>query len=619
MLPALVTAILAVSGTLMASRKALIRKLPAAETLGATSVICSDKTGTLTENRMTVTQVRVGGETLEVGGVGYDVTGHFLQAGVRQDPASHPGLRRLLAIGCVCNNAHLSDEGGGVGDPTELALLVSAAKAGITHQGSRRLEEIPFDSATQYMAVLTDTPAGRLVLVKGAPEAVLRMCATELDAQGAARPLVADAWQAAARAFARQALRTLGHAFAEVPRDRVDLRHEDLQGLTFAGLQGMIDPPKPAAIEAVARCREAGIRTVMVTGDHPDTAQAVAAQLGIAAERVVTGAELAGMDLAALRAAAAEVSVFARVAPEHKKRIAEAFQANGQVVAMTGDGVNDAPALKQADIGVAMGIAGTEVAREAADMVLADDNFATIVNAVEEGRHAWTNLRKAILYTLPTNAAQALLIMGAILLAALVPVFAARFVLEPVQILWINLIDSVLLTLPLMMEPKEPGLLSRPPRDPRVRIIDALFLQRVALMGLMIAAPCFLVYYHFGTPAVVAGELVDPLLLTQAQTAAFWVILITQVSYVVSARSIQDSAFSLDPLGNPWLLAGIALSFLLHALVTYVPPLAAAFRLAPFPADWWPWILATFLPAFLAIEADKAIRKAWSGRPLVGP
>ena len=619
MLPALVTAILAVSGTLMASRKALIRKLPAAETLGATSVICSDKTGTLTENRMTVTRVRVGGEDLEVGGVGYDVTGHFLQAGAVQDPAGHPGLRRLLEIGCICNNAHLSDQGGGVGDPTELALLVSAAKAGITHEGAHRLEEIPFDSTTKYMAVLADTPAGRFIFVKGAPEVVLTMCATQLDATGGLRPLVADEWHAAARAFARQALRTLGLAYATVDRERVDLRHEDLRGLTFAGLQGMIDPPKPAAIAAVARCREAGIRTVMVTGDHPDTAQAVAAQLGIAAERVVTGVELAGMDPAALRAAVAEVSVFARVAPEHKQRIAEAFQANGQVVAMTGDGVNDAPALKQADIGVAMGIAGTEVAREAADMVLADDNFATIVNAVEEGRHAWTNLQKAILYTLPTNAAQALLIMGAILLAALAPVFAARFVLEPVQILWINLIDSILLTLPLMMEPKEPGLLARPPRDPGVRIIDALFLQRVALMGLMIAAPSFLLYHHFGAPAVVAGELVDPLLLTQAQTAAFWVILITQVSYVLSARSIHDSAFSLDPLGNPWLLGGIALSVLLHALVTYVPPLAAAFRLAPFPLDWWPWILASFLPSFLAIEADKALRKAWSGRWSRGP
>jgi magnesium-transporting ATPase (P-type) len=372
----------------------------------------------------------------------------------------------------------------------------------------------------------------------------------------------------------------------------------------------MIDPPKTSAIEAVAKCRGAGIRTVMVTGDHPDTAQAIAAQLGIGARRVVTGAELAAMSIASLRQLVEQVAVFARVAPEHKKLIAEALQANGHVVAMTGDGVNDAPALKQADIGVAMGIAGTEVAREAADMVLADDNFATIVNAVEEGRHAWTNLRKAILYTLPTNAAQALLIMGAVLLAAIVPLFAARFVIEPIQILWINLVDSVLLTLPLMMEPKERDLLSRPPRDPAVRIIDALFLQRVAVMGLMIALPSFLIYHHFGAAAVVDGEILDPLLLTQAQTAAFWVILMTQIGYLVSARSLFDSAFSLSPLSNPWLLGGIALSILLHLIGTFVPPVAEAFRLAPFPADWWPLILLTILPSFLAIETDKWIRSA---------
>jgi magnesium-transporting ATPase (P-type) len=293
------------------------------------------------------------------------------------------------------------------------------------------------------------------------------MCTTQLDRAGQTQELEPAAYHAAVRGFARQALRTLGFACKAVSGDHQDLCHQDLCDLTLVGLQGMIDPPKPAAIAAVAKCQGAGIRTVMVTGDHPDTAQAVAAQLGIRAGRVLTGVELANMDLATLRLAVEEVAVFARVAPEHKKLIAEAFQANGHVVAMTGDGVNDAPALRQADIGIAMGIAGTEVAREAADMVLADDNFATIVNAVEEGRHAWTNLRKAILYTLPTNAAQALLIMGAILLAALVPVFAARFVLEPVQILWINLIDSVLLTLPLMMEPKERGLLARPPRDPQ--------------------------------------------------------------------------------------------------------------------------------------------------------
>ena len=608
MLPALVTAILAVSGTIMASRKALIRKLPAAETLGATSVICSDKTGTLTENRMTVTRVQVGAQTLEVTGVGYDVTGHYARDGERLDAEGHPALRTLMEVGVLCNNAHLKDEGGGVGDPTELALLVSAAKAGITKADAHRLAEIPFDSATKYMAVMTERAGRRLIAVKGAPETVLGMCSTQLDADGQTVALDAESYLSAAQGFARQALRTLGFAFKEVDADHEDLLHADLSGLTFAGLQGMIDPPKPSAIEAVAKCKSAGIRTVMVTGDHPDTAQAVAAQLGITADQVITGVQLTEMSPESLRECVKTVSVFARVAPEHKKSIAEAFQANGLVVAMTGDGVNDAPALKQADIGVAMGIAGTEVAREAADMVLADDNFATIVNAVEEGRHAWTNLQKAILYTLPTNAAQALLIMGAIFMAAFVPVFAERFVLEPIQILWINLIDSVLLTLPLMMEPKEKDLLSRPPRDPGVRVIDALFLQRVAVMGLMIAVPSFLIYHHFGAAAVVEGELVDPLLLTQAQTAAFWVILMTQIGYLISARSLFDSAFRLDPLGNPWLLGGIGLSVLLHLTGTFVTPVADAFRLAAFPAEWWPLILATLLPSFLAIETDKLIR-----------
>lgn len=295
--------------------------------------------------------------------------------------------------------------------------------------------------------------------------------------------------------------------------------------------------------------------------------------------------------------------------PEHKRAIARALQDNGHVVAMTGDGVNDAPALKQADIGVAMGITGTEVAKEAADMVLADDNFATIVAAVEEGRHAWNNLQKAILYTLPTNAAQALLIMGAILMAAFVPLFGHRFVLEPVQILWINLLDSVLLTLPLMMERKEQGLLKTPPRDPSVRIITPLFLQRVVAIGLAISVPGFLIYYHFGVGALQHGELVNPLLLTQAQTAAFWGILFGHIGYVVSARSIHRSAFSLNPLGNPWLLGGITLSVLIRLIPTVIPEAASLFRTAAFPDTWWPLILLCFLPSFLVIEVDKLWRK----------
>jgi magnesium-transporting ATPase (P-type) len=613
MLPALVTSILALSGVVMAGRKALIRKLPAAETLGATSVICSDKTGTLTENRMTVTRVFAGGEVFQVSGTGYDIEGEFRLGSSGVAPRQRPALMQLLECGFNCNNAHLSGEGG-TGDPTELALRISGAKAELVVDGVQRLLEIPFDSSAKYMAVLVETGGKHLILAKGAPEVIVPMCSTAPDPAGAPQPFDRDAALTTAQAFARDALRTLGFAVKELPSGQTSLSPEDLQEMSFAGLQGMIDPPKASAIEAVEQCKGAGIRTVMITGDHPDTAQAVARQLGIEAARVIAGAELSHMEEAELREAAEQVSVFARVAPEHKKAIAEALQANGHVVAMTGDGVNDAPALKTADIGVAMGISGTEVAKEASDMVLADDNFATIVAAVEEGRHAWNNLQKAILYTLPTNAAQALLIMGAILLAASVPLFATRFVLEPVQILWINLLDSVLLTMPLMMEGKEPGLLSAPPREPKVRIINALFLQRVMVIGLAIAAPGFYIYYHFGSAAVVDGVLVDELLLTQAQTAAFWAILLAHFGYVISARSIFGSVFTINPFSNRWLLAGIALSIAIRFIPTLVPAANTLFRTAPFPAQWWPLILLCFLPSFIAIETDKLLRKLWVKR-----
>ena len=609
MLPALVTAVLAKSSNAMAKQNAIVSNLPAVETLGATSVICSDKTGTLTENRMTVTHIYTAGQTFNVSGVGYDVTGHFYRDNTQVDVGAMPALRKLLEVGFFCNNAHLHDEGGGVGDPTELALMVSGAKAQLTKGYGHRLEEIPFDSSTKFMAVLVELSDKRYLFVKGAPEAVLGMCTTGIAEDGSITDLNAELYLDAAQGFARQALRTLGFAFKEVSTDLADLLHEDLTDLCFAGLQGMIDPPKQSAIDAVSKCKTAGIRTVMVTGDHPLTAQAVAEQLGIPARCVIAGKELSDMDDEMLRSEVENVSVFARVAPEHKQRIAEALQANGHIVAMTGDGVNDAPALKAADIGIAMGKEGTEVARQAADMVLADDNFATIVVAVEEGRHAWKNLQKAILYTLPTNAAQALLIMGAILMAAFVALYGERFVLEPIQILWINLVDSVLLTLPLMMEPKERGLLQQSPRDPNIHIIDRLFIERVVVMGLTISIPSFLVFSYFGASAIEGGEVVDELLLTQAQTAAFWVILMTQLGYLVSARSIHTSAFRLNPVSNLWLLGGMGISIGLHLIATYVPFIANALRVAPFPTEWWPMVLACFLPSFLVIEVDKYVRK----------
>jgi calcium-translocating P-type ATPase len=608
MLPALVTSILALSGVVMAGRKALIRKLPAAETLGATSVICSDKTGTLTENRMTVTRVYAGTRIYDVTGVGYDIDGDFLCDGSIVPPSSSTTLMQLLHCGFNCNNAHLSGVGG-TGDPTELALRISGAKAELVVDGVYRLEEIPFDSSTKYMAVLVEMEGSRWILAKGAPEVIVKMCSITRDSTGKEIRFDANTALDTARLFARDALRTLAFAVRELPAEQGDLRHEDLADMCFVGLQGMIDPPKQSAIDAVEQCRGAGIRTVMITGDHPDTAQAVARQLGIDAREVLTGAELSQLDEPELEETADRVSVFARVAPEHKKAIAEALQARGLVVAMTGDGVNDAPALKAADIGVAMGISGTEVAKESSDMVLADDNFATIVAAVEEGRHAWNNLQKAILYTLPTNAAQALLIMGAILMAASIPLFGARFVLEPVQILWINLLDSVLLTMPLMMESKEKGLLDAPPRKANAHIIDKLFLQRVVVMGLAISVPGFLIYHHFGAAALVNGQVVDELLLTQAQTAAFWAILLAHFGYVISARSVYASAFTINPFSNRWLLGGIALSVAIRFIPTLVPGAAALFRTAPFPIEWWPLILLCFLPSFAAIELDKLVRR----------
>ncbi len=378
----------------------------------------------------------------------------------------------------------------------------------------------------------------------------------------------------------------------------------------------MLDPPREEPIDPVGRCTRAGVRTGMITGDHALTARAVAVQLGIIdghEDPVLAGEALEGMSDEELSEAVETVSVYARVAPEHKLRITQRLQERGHVVAMTGDGVNDAPALKAADIGVAMGITGTEVSKEASSMVLVDDNFATIVGAVEEGRHAWNNIRKAILHTLPTNGGQALLVMGAVLLSPFVPLFALRLPLEPVQILWVNLLDSVFLTMPLMMEPKEHHILDQPPRPPSARIVDALFLRRVILIGLAISVPTFLVFHHFGAVAVENGVVADPLLLTQAQTAAFWAVLLVHFGFVMSARSVDRSAFTFSPFSNPWLLAGLAVSILVRLLPTFVPVVGGLFRTASFPAEWWWWILPCLLPGFLVLELDKGVASRAQG------
>ena len=611
MLPAILAAILALAAVAMAKRNALIRKLPAAETLGVATVICSDKTGTLTKNQMTVVHIYTGGRDYEVTGVGYGPSGEFILKGKRTNPVpENRELLETLRAGYQCSDASLvmnKGEPGIVGDPTEGALVVSAAKAGIT-QRSTRLDEIPFESEQQYMATLHQGQDRNIIYVKGSPEKVLRMCQGQLI-DGYTEPLRSQEVLAKADEMASNALRVLGMAYKVVPKVQGLLSTEDMSGLTFLGLQGMIDPPREEAIEAVRKCKKAGIRPVMITGDHAQTARAIARQLGIASggDGVLTGEELARMTDDELYEAVSRVSVYARVAPEHKLRITKQLQKRGHITAVTGDGVNDAPALKAADIGVAMGITGTEVSKEAADMVLADDNFASIVNAVEEGRHAWKNLEKAILYTLPTNGGQALLVMGAILLAPFFALFALRLPLEPIQILWINLFDSVFLTMPLMMEPKEKGLLNVPPRSPKEKIANRLFFVRVGLVSLVMAATGFIVYWTYGHLAISGG--VNELALTQAQSAAFISVVLVHIGFIFTARSIFDSAFTFSPFSNKWVLWGVGITIVTNLMIVYVPFLNTVFRTAPFPVEWWSLIIFALLPGFLVVELEKLIRK----------
>jgi len=618
MLPMIVTGILALSATRMAKRNALIRRLPAAETLGCATVICSDKTGTLTKNEMTVQAVLCADSTYEVRGVGYNPEGFFLHAGTPIDPSELPTpLHETLRAGLLCNNARLVSEEKRhhiVGDPTEGALLVSAAKAHISDH-SKRLDEIPFDSANMYMATLHRGENENHIFVKGSPEQVLALCTQQVTDHGhtAVQP---ERIHAEAAELASKALRLLAMAYKTVPTTHKRITSQDLHTLTFLGIEGMIDPPRQEAINSVQKCKSAGIRPVMITGDHAMTATAVALQLGIVdqnAPPAIGGEELARMNDDELREAVVRVSVFARVAPEHKLRIAQKLQERGEIVAMTGDGVNDAPALKAADIGIAMGSSGTEVSKEAADMVLTDDNFASIISAVEEGRHAWKNLEKAILYTLPTNGGQALLVIGAVLMASFIPIFSARLTLEPVMILWINLFDSVFLTMPLMMESKERDLLKQPPRPPKAKLASFLLLDRVILIGLAIALPGFWIYHHFGAAAVAAdGTVIDALLLTQAQTAAFWAVLMVHDGFVLSARSINRSAFTFSPFSNKWLLAGISASLALRLIPMFVPQVADAFRMANFPLEWWLYILPCLLPGFIVLEIEKLIRRRFA-------
>ena len=610
-LPAVLTITLAIGVGRMARRNAIIRRLPAVETLGSTTVICSDKTGTLTRNEMTVQRLWAGGPQFDLTGVGYSPEGDLRREGQPVDPGVAPALLALLRAGLLCNDSVLRQKDGAwriEGDPTEGALLVAARKAGLdaveAQAAAPRLDAVPFESEHQYMATLHGG-ASRMIYMKGSVESLLARCSGALDANGEVGPLDADAVHAQVVAMAKVGLRVL--AFAQHPAgvDQVTLGHPDLAGgLTFIGLQGMIDPPREEAIRAVSACRDAGIRVKMITGDHAVTAAAIAGQIGLDhrvgqgdVPAALTGKQLSAFSDAELTRAAHDTAVFARVTPEQKLRLVQALQARGEVVAMTGDGVNDAPALRQADIGVAMGITGTEVAKEAADMVLTDDNFATIAAAVEEGRGVFDNLTKFITWILATNAGQGLVILVAVVLAQPLPVL-------PVQALWINMTTAVFLGLALAFEPREPNLMTRPPRVPGSPILNGELALRIVMVGLMLLIGAFGLFEW----ALFHGASED-----QARTIAVNVFAVGQSFYLLNCRSLRWSMFRLGLLSNPWIWVGITAMMLAQLAFTYLPLMNQLFHSAPIDAFYWLPIIGVGLTIYLVMGLEKSYRR-WAER-----
>ena len=607
-LPAAVTITLAIGVSRMARKNVIIRKLPAVETLGSTSVICSDKTGTLTENQMTVKEIMAGGSWYEVSGGGYNpFAGQIHADGAVIDSTAHPALLECLRIAVLCNDSMLVEKDGGwqvEGDPTEGGLLTAARKGGqdvsIIEKEMPRLDSIPFESEHQYMATLHESEEGapQRVFMKGAVEAILARCDSMFGKKGDMLELTGDAVYNDAEKMAAQGLRVLAFATGEMPVGTREIHHENVtSGLTFLGLIGMIDPPRPEAISAVKVCQAAGIRIKMITGDHALTAAAIAGQLGLGeavqldarAVPVLTGGDLAKLSDSELIDAAEKTAVFARVNPEQKLRLVEALQARGQVVAMTGDGVNDAPALKQADIGVAMGITGTEVSKEAADMVLTDDNFSSIEAAVEEGRGVFDNLTKFIVWTLPTNLGEGLVILAAIVLGVTLPIL-------PVQILWINMTTAGFLGLMLAFEPKEPDIMLRPPRDPKTPILTGRLISRILLVGgLLLLASFGLFQWELAAGASVA----------EARTVAVNVFVIVELFYLFNCRSLTKSIFRLGFFSNMWVFGGVAAMLLLQILYTYLPLMNTLFQSAPISMESWYRILGAGVIAYLVVEFKK--------------
>ncbi|MCM2267220.1 MAG: HAD-IC family P-type ATPase [Elusimicrobiales bacterium] len=590
-LPIVVTIAMAIGVTRMSKRGAIIRKLPAVETLGSTTVICSDKTGTLTRNEMTVRAVYDGKELYQVSGTGYDPEGEIF-CGEACSPERRERLEKVLRAGLLCNESSLYRKEGAWkvnGDPTEAALLVAAAKGGLRADEEKQLRPqlaiLPFESEYGYMATLHTDKDGALLLVKGAPEFVADMCALDENARKSA--------VAAAEDLAASGMRVLMTAQKTLPAGAA-LKREDLKGLEFTGLQGMIDPARPEALEAISGCRRAGIRPVMITGDHAITARAIGRELGIGGgeARVITGRELSGMSDEQLYEAVKDVSIYARVAPEHKLRIVSQLIKRGEIAAVTGDGVNDAPALKAAHIGAAMGITGTDVAKEAADMIVTDDNFASVYNAVVEGRVVFDNIRKAVFFLIPTGLSAVLSIFVTMAAGLPLPYTA-------IQLLWINVVTNSLQDLALAFEPAEPSVYERPPNDPKEGILSRVMLQRTLLVGALIALG---VLYNFKLAQA------EGLPIEVCRTVAMTTMVFFQFFQLWNSRSETRSVFRINPLSNPFLAFSMLGALVAQILVIYEPNMQRIFHTTSLTEAQWIRIILTAATVVAVVEADKYFR-----------
>ena len=609
-LPAVMAITLALGVQRMAKRRAITRRMNSVETLGSVTTICTDKTGTLTRNEMTVREVVTLGSNYGVTGTGYapegEVTATDNDEGTVADLHADPALLRLAVVADLVNDASIDrhgDEWEMSGEPTDGGIKAFAMKSGVDSgaEGFAKVHVLPFDSEYKYMATLCDSPSGQVILAKGAPDRLLDRCTMQLAASGEAEPLDEGVWMEHIEELGSQGMRVLA-AMAK-PADeltKVRRNHVDDGGFTFLGLYGIIDPPRDEVIEAVKMVQGAGVRVRMITGDHISTAAAIAREVGIAGDTAMSGAEIEAASDEELRERVAHTDVFARTSPEHKLRLVQALQANGEVVSMTGDGVNDAPSLKQADVGVAMGIKGTEATKEAADVVLADDNFATIAAAMHEGRTIYDNLRKAIVFMLPTNSAQGLVILIAMLAGMTLPI-------TPLQVLWVNLITAITLSLSLSFEPAEPGIMNRPPRDPNTPLLNSEAVIRIIYVSLLLGGTAIGAFLY---------ERAQGVDLETARTIAVNTLVVGQIFFLFASRFFRVSAlrsalFTTNPIS--WVCVALMLGFQL--IFVYTPFMQAAFDTAAVGLETW-WVpLAVGVAVFAVVEADKALRRAATSGP----